>query len=225
MTIATLDGAAKTYGTAVKTVALHPTTLAITAGQVTLLLGPSGSGKTTVLNLLGGLDRPSEGRVVVDGRDLGGLSPRALTRYRRDHVGFVFQFFNLVPSLTAHENVLVGAELAGGTATDADQWLERVGLAAQRDRFPSELSGGQQQRVAVARALAKRPHLLLADEPTGALDHDSGLRVVELLVEAARGKDCAVVMVTHDEDLGAYAHRVVRLRDGRIAADEQRASA
>jgi putative ABC transport system ATP-binding protein len=218
--LATLEGAAKSYGATVATRALFPTNLEIASGRFTMLLGPSGSGKTTLLNLLGGLDLPSEGRVVVDGQSLEGLSRRGLTLFRRKYVGFVFQFFNLIPSLTAHENVLVAAELNGGDRDDVDHWLDRVGLDGMGDRFPSELSGGQQQRVAIARALAKRPRLLLADEPTGALDHDNGWRIVRLLEEAARGVGCAVVMVTHDEELTNLADRVVRLRDGRIVADE-----
>ncbi len=220
MTLATLENAGKEYGTSVKTRALEATNLSLSAGDVTLLLGPSGSGKTTLLNLLGGLDRPSEGRVVVDGRDLGALSSHDLTTFRRDAVGFIFQFFNLVPSLTARENVLVAAELAGGSEADAHRWLERVGLDGLDDRFPSELSGGQQQRVAIARALSKTPKLLLADEPTGALDQETGHTVAALLRDAAREQGCAVVVVTHDEGLAAYADRVIRIRDGRVASDQ-----
>jgi putative ABC transport system ATP-binding protein len=225
MSIAMLDHAGKEYGTAVKTRALAPTDLEIREGEVTLLLGPSGSGKTTLLNLLGGLDQPSEGRVVVGGRELGALSAAELTRFRRDAVGFVFQFFNLVPSLTARENVLVAAELGGGSEADAAAWLGRVGLAGMEDRFPSELSGGQQQRVSIARALSKKPKLLLADEPTGALDHATGRAVAALLTEAAHGEGCAVVVVTHDEGLGDQADRIIRIRDGRVVADEPRARA
>jgi putative ABC transport system ATP-binding protein len=222
MTLVALEQAAKSYGDTVITRALVPTDLEVAAGELTLLLGPSGSGKTTLLNLIGGLDRPSEGRVVVDGRDLGTLSRRELTLFRRRLLGFVFQFFNLVPSLTARENVLVAGELAGATRADADRWLAKVGLAEQGDRFPSELSGGQQQRVAIARALAKKPRLLLADEPTGALDRDTGQQIVKLLVEAARREGCAVVVVTHDEELVEHADRVIRLRDGRVVADARR---
>jgi putative ABC transport system ATP-binding protein len=219
MPLARLEAATKVYGREVQTRALAPTSLDVRAGEVLLLLGPSGSGKTTLLNLLGGLDAPTEGNVIVDGRNLGALSRRALTLFRRDVVGFVFQFFNLVPSLTARENVLVAAELVGGTANDATAWLDRVGLAGLGDRFPSEMSGGQQQRVAIARALAKRPRLLLADEPTGALDHDTGHAVLALLAEAARRDGCAVVAVTHDEGLVAFADRVVRMRDGAVISD------
>ncbi len=219
--LAQLKKAGKVYGTQVLTRALAPTDLEIAAGDVTCLLGPSGSGKTTLLNLLGGLDYPSEGEVVVNGSALGAMSARELALFRRQHVGFVFQFFNLVPSLTARENVLVAAELVGQTRQDADAWLSRVGLAGMEDRFPSELSGGQQQRVAIARALAKKPRLLLADEPTGALDHDAGNQVVALLGEASHDEGCAVVMVTHDESLAAYADRILRLRDGRVESDER----
>jgi len=225
MTLATLERASKVYGDAVKTRALAPTDLRLSAGELTLLLGPSGSGKTTLLNLLGGLDRPSDGRVVVDGRELGALSVEGLTRFRREVVGFVFQFFNLVPSLTARENVLVAAELGGGTEADAGAWLARVGLEGLEDRFPSELSGGQQQRVAVARALSKKPRLLLADEPTGALDHDTGRAVAGLLRSCAHEDGCGVVVVTHDEGLSSYADRIIRIRDGRVASDERCAAA
>jgi putative ABC transport system ATP-binding protein len=223
MSVALLERASKTYGEKVRTQALAPTDLEIREGELLLLLGPSGSGKTTLLNLLGGLDEPTDGKVIVGSRELGRLSRRGLTLFRREAIGFVFQFFNLVPSLTARENVLVAAELTGATASDADRWLERVGLAGLEDRFPSEMSGGQQQRVAIARALAKRPRLLLADEPTGALDHETGQKVIALLVDAARKEGCAVVIVTHDESLVEHADRIVRLRDGRVISDERRA--
>lgn len=216
MTTAHLEHAGKEYGQKVKSRALTPLTLDIEEGELTLLLGPSGSGKTTLLNLLGGLDRPSEGSVRVDGENISQLGPRALTLYRRDKVGFVFQFFNLVPSLTALENVQLAAQLVGGSEAEAAQRLEEVGLGQLGDRFPSELSGGQQQRVAIARALAKKPKLLLADEPTGALDHETGAKVMELLASLAHAQRCAVVVVTHDEDLVKYADRVIRLRDGAL---------
>jgi putative ABC transport system ATP-binding protein len=222
MTLARLEHATKVYGQKVQTRALLPTDLEIRDGEVALLLGPSGSGKTTLLNLLGGLDAPSDGRVIVTERDLGTLNRRALTLFRRESIGFIFQFFNLVPSLTARENVQLAAELAGGNRHAADQWLRRVGLEGLEDRFPSELSGGQQQRVAIARALAKRPRLLLADEPTGALDQETGHKVMALLQAAARDERCAVVVVTHDEGLTSYADRVLRLRDGNIVSDERR---
>ncbi len=225
MTLVALDHASKSYGDAVVTRALAPTDLELSGRELTLLLGPSGSGKTTLLNLVGGLDRPSDGRVVVGGRDLGALSRRELTLFRRELLGFVFQFFNLVPSLTARENVLVAAELTGATRADADRWLAKVGLDGLGDRFPSELSGGQQQRVAIARALAKKPRILLADEPTGALDHESGQQIVRLLVDAAHDAGCAVIVVTHDETLVEHADRVIRLRDGAIVSDSRREAA
>ncbi|MCL2449569.1 MAG: ABC transporter ATP-binding protein [Polyangiaceae bacterium] len=220
-TQAKLEAATKEYGERVRTRALAAVDLEIRGGEVTLLLGPSGSGKTTLLNLLGGLDKPTAGKVIALGRDLSTLSRRGLTLFRRENVGFVFQFFNLVPTLTASENVQVAAELAGAGRNEARAWLTRVGLAGLEDRFPSELSGGQQQRVAIARALAKRPRLLFADEPTGALDHEAGAQVVRLIIDAARSGDCAVVVVTHDESLSESADRVVRLRDGRVTSDRR----
>jgi putative ABC transport system ATP-binding protein len=220
-TQARLEAATKEYGERIRTRALAAVDLEIRGGEVTLLLGPSGSGKTTLLNLLGGLDRPTAGTVIALGRDLSTLSRRALTLFRRENVGFVFQFFNLVPTLTALENVQVAAELASAGRTEAREWLARVGLDGLEDRFPSELSGGQQQRVAIARALAKRPRLLFADEPTGALDHEAGAHVIRLIVGAARSRDCAVVIVTHDDSLSASADRVVRLLDGRVTSDRR----
>jgi len=219
MTLVALEQAAKSYGDTVITRALVPTDLEVAAGELTLLLGPSGSGKTTLLNLIGGLDRPSEGRVVVDGRDLGTLSRRELTLFRRRLLGFVFQFFNLVPSLTARENVLVAGELAGATRADADRWLAKVGLAEQGDRFPSELSGGQQQRVAIARALAKKPRLLLADEPTGALDTGTGAQILDLLRGLRDEHGTTILLVTNDDAVAAQADRTLRIRDGALAGE------
>lgn len=221
MTIATLTRASKSYGREVTTVALRPTDLQLQAGEVTVILGPSGSGKTTLLNLLGALDGPSEGTVVVAGVHLETLSAAELTRFRRQRIGFVFQFFNLVPSLTARENVQLAAELGGGGREEADRCLSAVGLSGLEDRFPSELSGGQQQRVAIARALAKHPSLLLADEPTGALDHQTGVQVLTLLREVARRDGCAVVLVTHDETAVGFADRVIRIRDGQVVSDQR----
>jgi putative ABC transport system ATP-binding protein len=225
MAAVTMERAGKVYGTQLRTRALAPTDLSIELGEIVLLLGPSGSGKTTLLNLLGALDCPSEGEVILSGYPLSAASPRQLTLLRREAVGFVFQFFNLVPSLTAVENVFVAAELIGGTLTDAQRELARVGLEKVADRFPSELSGGQQQRVAIARALVKRPRLLLADEPSGALDHEAGREVAQLLRSAAHEQGSAVVVVTHDESLIEFADRVLRIRDGVIRSDERRAPA
>lgn len=214
-----LVGAEKVYGAdGVTTVALHPTTLTIPRGQLVVLVGPSGSGKTTLMNLIGGLDRPSAGKVSIDGVELGGLDDDALCDVRRQRVGFVFQFFNLVPTLTAWENVALAAELVGQTR-GADDALNSVGLAAKRDAFPAELSGGQQQRVAIARALAKQPEVLLCDEPTGALDQATGGEVLKLLVDAARVHGRTVIIVTHNPTYAPVADRVLLLRDGRIVED------
>lgn len=221
MTRARLEAVEKHYGSLVRTRALAPTDLEIRGGELVVLLGPSGSGKTTLLNLLGGLDRPSAGRVVVGERDLAGLSDDELGRYRREQVGFVFQFFNLLPSLTAAENVLMAGELVGATAADVAACLGAVGIGELADRFPGELSGGQQQRVGIARALAKKPALLLADEPTGALDHEAGALVFGHLRAAAHETDRAVVVVTHDDAALAFADRVVRLRDGAVVEDRR----
>ena len=204
----------------VEVAALQGVSLDIKAGEFLVILGPSGSGKTTLLNLLGGLDVPTAGQVAVDGQDLGGLSDRELTRYRRERVGFVFQFFNLIPTLTAAENIEFALELverdAKRVAARTAELLGQVGLAERADHFPSRLSGGEQQRVAIARALAKDPPLLLCDEPTGNLDFRTGIRVLTLLreVTAAQGRSC--ILVTHNSVIGEMADRVVRLRDGMI---------
>lgn len=204
----------------VEVAALQGVSLDISAGEFLVILGPSGSGKTTLLNLLGGLDAPTDGQVVVDGQGLGGLADRELTRYRRERVGFVFQFFNLIPTLTAAENIEFALELverdAKRVAARTAELLDQVGLAERADHFPSRLSGGEQQRVAIARALAKDPPLLLCDEPTGNLDFRTGIRVLTLLreVTAAQGRSC--VLVTHNSVIGDMADRVVRLRDGMI---------
>jgi len=211
--------ASRVYGRGSASVhALRGVDLVVAPGQFVVLLGPSGSGKTTLLNLLGALDTPTSGSVRVVGQDLATMSERQRTHYRRFEVGFVFQQFHLVPVLTAEENVLLAAGLVHAKG-DARTWLDRVGLAGRAHHFPSQLSGGEQQRVAVARALAKRPRLLLADEPTGNLDTSTGTQVLRLLREASEGEGCTVVMVTHDDDLARMSDRVVRLRDGRIVED------
>jgi putative ABC transport system ATP-binding protein len=213
----------KVYEAGAEHPALDGVTLGIERGEFMAVTGPSGSGKSTLLNLIAGLDRPTEGRVVVEGWDLGHAGEAALARYRRDRVGFVFQFFNLLGSLTVLENVMVPAQLAGsGKAAArrrAEELLERLGIAGQAGRYPARLSGGQQQRVAVARAVVNRPLILLADEPTGALDSRSGTQVMEMLVELNRGGQ-TVLLVTHDPKLAArYARRVVTLIDGQMADD------
>jgi putative ABC transport system ATP-binding protein len=197
----------------VKVHALRRVTLAVPRGEFVVLLGPSGSGKTTLLNLVGGIDRPTEGKVYVDGADLGALDEAGLTAFRRAKVGFVFQFFNLIPTLTARENVELAARLVPDPLPP-EEVLGKVGLGDRMDHFPSELSGGEQQRVAIARALAKRPPLLLCDEPTGELDYETGKRVLGLLRRLNREEAITVMLVTHNNAVGAMADRVVSLRSG-----------
>ena len=189
-------------------------------GEVLAMVGPSGSGKSTILNLIGGLDQPNSGEVWFDGDDLATFSSAQLTRYRRKHVGFVFQFYNLVPNLTALENVLAAAELAENPL-DAKEMLTKVGLAERMDHFPSQLSGGEQQRVAIARAVVKNPRLLLCDEPTGALDFTTGISALELLLEFNRDLGTTVLIITHNTALADVAHRVIHLRSGEIASIDE----
>ncbi|MGI9471200.1 MAG: ABC transporter ATP-binding protein [Rubripirellula sp.] len=198
--------------------ALRGVDLELFEGQFTVLLGPSGSGKSTLLNILGGLDLPSAGNVVFRGRDLTSAPERQLTQFRRQSVGFVFQFYNLIPSLTAMENVTLVTEVATNPMLPAEA-LALVGLSDRQDHFPSQLSGGQQQRVAIARAIAKRPDVLLCDEPTGALDASTGITVLEAIqrINAELGTTTAVI--THNATIGDMADRVVTMRDGRIVND------
>ncbi len=198
----------------VKVHALQDFNLDIPLGSLTVILGPSGSGKTTFLNLLGGIDRATSGEMWVDGMDVSELDERRLVDYRREHVGFVFQFFNLIPSLTARENVALAAELTANAAS-VEEVLRKVGLEDRMDHFPAELSGGEQQRVAIARALVKNPPLLLCDEPTGELDYVTGVRILEVLRAVAR-EGRAVIVVTHNAVIGEMADLVVHLRGGRI---------
>ena len=200
--------------------AVRGVSLTVRPGEIVALVGPSGSGKSTLLHLLGGLDRPTTGAALFDGRDLATFTDDELTLLRRDRIGHVFQFFNLLPTLTAAENVALPL-LLGGTSRDeamsrAAEGLAAVGLADRTDHLPDEMSGGEQQRAAVARALAVRPRVLLADEPTGNLDSASGGEVLEVLRSMTASGERSVVMVTHDERAAAIGDRVVRLRDGRI---------
>ncbi len=185
------------------------------------MTGPSGSGKSTLLGLIAGLDRPTSGSIAVDGRELSSLDEDALARLRRDTIGYVFQSFHLIPTLTALENVAVPLELAGAAdpAGQAAALLAEVGLAGRARHYPAQLSGGEQQRVALARAVANRPALLLADEPTGNLDSVTGAQIIDLLVAWNRQRGGTLVMVTHDPALACHADRVVELRDGRVASD------
>jgi len=188
-------------------------------GEFLAIVGPSGSGKTTVINLIGGLDWPTSGQIVYKDRDLGKASARELTRYRRDEVGFVFQFYNLVPNLTARENVQVATEISS-RPRDIDEVLQLVGLEERKHHFPSQLSGGEQQRVAIARAVAKNPELLLCDEPTGALDFQTGKLVLRLLVDLNRQLGKTVIVITHNASLAQVADRVIHLRSGQITEME-----
>jgi putative ABC transport system ATP-binding protein len=196
--------------------ALRGVDLDLCSGEIVALLGPSGSGKSTLLNLLGGLDRPDAGEIRFRGEELTRFDDRALARYRRRHVGFVFQAYNLIPSLTARENVEVACDGAE-RAIAAAEALGLVGLSARMDRFPGQLSGGEQQRAAVARAIAKRPELLLCDEPTGAVDRQAGVQVLEVIERCSVEFGAATVLVTHNGAIAAMADRVLCLADGRIA--------
>lgn len=196
--------------------ALRDVTLEINAGEILAILGPSGSGKSTLLNIMGGMDRPSTGRVIYEGEDLTRVSDDLLGRFRRHEVGFVFQFYNLIPDLTAWENVEITAELVESPSSVA-KVLEEVGLADRAYHFPSQLSGGEQQRVSIARAMVKNPRLLLCDEPTGALDHQTGSMVLSLLANVSRSLGSAVVIVTHNTVIGDMADRVIRMRSGKVA--------
>jgi putative ABC transport system ATP-binding protein len=199
---------------------LRDITFELEPGAFLAIVGPSGSGKSTLLGLLAGLDRPRQGGVWLDGQDLGALNEDQRARLRAEKVGFVFQSFHLIPTLTARENVQVPLELQGHEARDrAEELLERVGLADRVHHYPAQLSGGEQQRVAVARAFSHRPRILFADEPTGNLDAATGARVIDLLTELNRETGTTLVLVTHDPELASRARRVIRLRDGAMVAD------
>ena len=211
------EGLTKVYDTGeVKVYALDGVDLELFAGELTVLLGPSGSGKSTLLNILGGLDHATDGRVWFRGLELSNLRDRGLTRYRRDHVGFVFQFYNLVPSLSARENVQLVTDVAPDPMRP-EEALERVGLTHRMDHFPAQLSGGEQQRVAIARAVAKRPEILLCDEPTGALDSKTSIQVLDVLKQVNEDLGTSTVVITHAAEIRKMAHRVIWFQDGKIA--------
>lgn len=212
----TVRGLGKTYGSgATRVQALRDADFDIEAGEFIVLLGPSGSGKSTLLNILGGLDTADTGSVRWRGQELAGADEATLTRYRRQHIGFVFQFYNLIGNLTAEENVQLATDLVDDPLPAAEA-LARVGLADRRHHFPAELSGGEQQRVAIARALAKRPACLLCDEPTGALDCQTGRQVLEALAHANRELGTTTLVITHNAVIARMADRILQLRDGRI---------
>jgi putative ABC transport system ATP-binding protein len=206
---------------------LHPIDLAVPAGQCLAIVGPSGSGKSTLLGLIAGLDAPSSGHILIDGVDITMLDEDALARLRGEKIGFVFQFFHLVPSLTALENILIPMEIAGRRDAHfrAHILLDEVGLRDRGHHYPSQLSGGEQQRIAIARALANDPPLILADEPTGNLDSTNGRHILDLLLQVRRARGVTLVLVTHDQTIAAVADVQLTLRDGRTVSDETTAAA
>ena len=200
--------------------ALDHVSFSLDEGKFVVILGPSGAGKSTLLNLLGGLDSPSEGKIVVAGRDVSELTDNELADYRASKVGFVFQFYNLIPTLTVYENVALVSEISEN-ALDAKEMIGRVGLSDHLNNFPSELSGGEQQRISIARALAKNPDVLLCDEPTGALDSLTGVSVLKLLLEMTRRDRKTVVIVTHNQNIAKMADVVIRVKNGKIKSVEE----
>jgi putative ABC transport system ATP-binding protein len=197
--------------------ALHDASFEVEKGELVVIVGPSGAGKTTLLNILGGMDTLTTGRVMLDGQEISKLSRKQLTRYRRDDVGFVFQFYNLIGNLTALENVELANQICK-EPLDAAQVLRDVGLGERMKNFPSQLSGGEQQRVAIARALAKNPKLLLCDEPTGALDYQTGKAILKLLQDTGRKTGMTVIIITHNSALTVMADRVIRVKNGTVAS-------
>lgn len=195
--------------------ALRGISFSVEKGEIAVILGESGAGKTTLLNILGGMDRLTSGSVRLDGQTISDFSGRQLTRYRRHDVGFVFQFYNLIPNLTARENVSMATQLCNNSL-DSAEVLASVGLSERLDNFPSQLSGGEQQRVAIARALAKNPKLLLCDEPTGALDYMTGKSILKLLQDTGHKNDMTIVIITHNQALTAMADRIIKVRAGKV---------
>lgn len=212
------DNVMRVYGSGEAEVhALDGASFEVERGELAVILGSSGAGKTTALNILGGMDAATSGRVVVDGRDVGAASEDELVEYRRADVGFVFQFYNLVPNLTALENVELAAQICPDSL-DATECLRKVGLGERMQNFPAQLSGGEQQRVSIARALAKNPKLLLCDEPTGALDYQTGKQVLQLLQDTCRRDGITVLIITHNSALAPMADRLIRFKSGRVTS-------
>ncbi|MGN0436028.1 MAG: ABC transporter ATP-binding protein [Wujia sp.] len=201
----------------VKIQALNDVSFEIEKGEICVIVGQSGAGKTTLLNILGGMDRLTSGKVMLDGKEISGYGKKQLANYRRQDIGFVFQFYNLIPNLTAIENIEIASEISKDPL-NPEQILDQVGLKDRRDNFPAQLSGGEQQRVSIARALAKNPKLLLCDEPTGALDYETGKAVLKLLQDCSREKGMTVVIITHNSALTAMADRVIKVKNGKIAS-------
>lgn len=216
-----LENVSKIYGSKeIKIVAVDEISFEIAKGEFVVIVGPSGAGKTTVLNILGGMDTATSGKVWVDGKDIARYNNRQLTGYRREDIGFVFQFYNLVPNLTALENVELALQICKNPL-DAGTVLEEVGLKDRMKNFPAQLSGGEQQRVSIARALAKNPKLLLCDEPTGALDYQTGKAILKLLQDMCREKGMTVIVITHNSALTPMADRVIRIKNGKVSSMAQ----
>lgn len=217
MSFVILDEITKTYKMGeVEIHAVDHISFSIEKGEFVVIVGPSGAGKTTVLNILGGMDTATSGKLIVDGQDITSYDSKKLTRYRRDDIGFVFQFYNLVPNLTAVENVELALQICKDPL-DAETVLEEVGLGKRLKNFPAQLSGGEQQRVSIARALAKNPKLLLCDEPTGALDYNTGKAILKLLQNMCREKGMTVIVITHNQALAPMADRLIRIKNGQVS--------
>ncbi len=214
-----IDNIKKGYGNTDNYVQiLNDVSVKLEKGKICTIMGPSGSGKSTLLNIIGGIDSADSGKVMIDGNDISAMNAKELSLYRRKYLGFVFQFYNLVPNLTLEENILTGGELSN-SPMDLDKLLNDLGLKAHRKKFPSQLSGGQQQRCSIARALMKKPDILLCDEPTGALDYKSSKEILELLEKVNKKYNTTIIIVTHNAAIEKMAHRVLHIKDGKIEID------